>query len=176
MEEATLLNRTPPIFSLDNYFAFDSTRLKLPININLMRGYFAPQGLVLFHCYGCDFFLIVNGLKDSLHQLFIGNARVFLLFSHYRGYEQLRLETKVGVNANPLSNPSTSAMAIVRQQPQPRNARTSKLRYMNAWIARRYRCKLSNAYIHGGVLENDILSPSSILSRGLSTVDGCSTA
>src|SRR5258708_11400077 len=69
-----------------------------------------------------------------------------------------------------------SEMAIVRQQPQPRNARTSKLRYMNAWIARRYRCKLSNAYIHGGVLENDILSPSSILSRGLSTVDGCSTA
>jgi hypothetical protein len=28
--------------------------------------------------------LIVNGLKDSLHQLFIGNARVCLLFSHYR--------------------------------------------------------------------------------------------
>ena len=34
--------------------------------------------------YGCDFFLIVNGLKDSLHQLFIGSARVFLLVSHSR--------------------------------------------------------------------------------------------
>jgi hypothetical protein len=84
MEKVALLNRAPPIFSLDNYFVFDSTRLKLPIDINLMPRYFALQDLVLFNGYGCDFFLIVNGLKDSLHQLFIGNARVFLLFSHYR--------------------------------------------------------------------------------------------
>src|SRR5450759_309877 len=83
MEKVTLLNRAPPIFSLDNYFVFDSSLLKLPININLMRGYFALQGLVLFNGYGCDFFFVVNGLKDSLHQLFIGNARVLLL-SHYR--------------------------------------------------------------------------------------------
>jgi hypothetical protein len=75
------LNRAPPIFSLDNYFAFDSTLLKLPININLMRGYFAAlQGLVLFNGYGFDFILIVNGLKDSLHQLFIAHAPCFSSF------------------------------------------------------------------------------------------------
>jgi hypothetical protein len=39
---------------------------------------------VLLNVDGCDFFLIVNGLKDSLHQPLIWNARVFLLFSHYR--------------------------------------------------------------------------------------------
>src|ERR1700730_3848519 len=37
MEKVTLLNRAPPIFSLDNYFVFDSSTPKLPININLMR-------------------------------------------------------------------------------------------------------------------------------------------
>jgi hypothetical protein len=37
MEKVALLNRVPSIFGLDNHFVFDSTRLKLPININLMR-------------------------------------------------------------------------------------------------------------------------------------------
>jgi hypothetical protein len=44
-EKVTLLNRAPPIFSLDNYFVFNPTFLKLPINVNLMRGYFALQVL-----------------------------------------------------------------------------------------------------------------------------------
>src|ERR1700722_550390 len=37
MEQVALLNGTLPISRLDNYFVLDSTLLKLPIHINLMR-------------------------------------------------------------------------------------------------------------------------------------------
>jgi hypothetical protein len=64
-------NPTLPVLCLNNGFVRDSAFLEFPVHVDLVWRGFALEGLITLDNQSRNFFLIVDSLKDCLHQNFV---------------------------------------------------------------------------------------------------------